>query len=94
MLARLEGGSTEFEALLEIDGESEFPLGFEIEARFRNVSKEEDAADPTRLGGVDAAGASRPPLNFSSALIRLEIPEETFTFLATKTGDIGSLLSG
>ena len=80
--------SAEYEALLEIDGEL-----FETEVRFRNVSKVEGATP--KFGGVGvAAGASGPPVNFSNALMRLEIPEETFTFLATKTGDIGSLASG
>ena len=41
------------------------------------------------FGGVAVAGTSRLPVNFSSALMRLEIPEETLTFLATKAGDLG-----
>ena len=41
------------------------------------------------FGGVAVAGTSRFPVNFSNALIRLEIPEETLTFLATKAGDLG-----
>jgi len=62
----------------------------EKDARFLNFSKAEVlCAGPT---GCTVVG---PPLfeNFSSALMRLEMPEDTLTFFATSTWGGGWLFS-
>ena len=62
-----------------------FPLGNEIDARLRRFSKDEEA-DGTLTAGLAPEGVPSRLVNFSRALIRLEIPEETLIFFAMSTG--------
>lgn len=67
-----------------------FPPGNEIDARFRRFSKD-DEADGALTAGLAPKGVPSRLENFSRALIRLEIPEETLIFLAMRTGVVGRL---
>lgn len=62
-----------------------FPLGNEIDARLRRFSKDEEADGPP-TAGLAPKGVPLWLENFSRALIRLEIPDETLIFLAMSTG--------
>ena len=87
----MEGSSGEGEG--ETDavsfGVGEEPLAKETEARLRNLSNGEvDGVGTTPGGrlGLELAVFSRLFENFSRALMRFEMPEETFIFFATNTG--------
>jgi hypothetical protein len=62
-----------------------FPLGSEIDARLRRFSKDEVADGPDTVG-LEPMGVPSRLENFSRALIRLEMPEETLIFFAMSTG--------
>ena len=73
-------------------GASGLPLGKETDARLRRLSNEEEADGPAG-GWLAGVGVPSRLENFSSALIRLEMPEETLIFLAIRTG-VGGSVSG
>lgn len=76
----------------DTDGASGLSLGKETDARLQRLSNDEDADAPAMElpGGV---GVPSRLENFSSALIRLEMPDDTLIFLAMRTG-VGGSLSG
>lgn len=85
-LAVREKGSGAYDECRDNDA-SELPVPYDTDARLRTAPKEA-AVGVDKFGGV--AAPSRLPENCSNALMRLEIPEETLIFLATKTGLVGS----
>lgn len=81
------GSATEMKDVLTL-GVVEGRLPFkDTDARLRNFSKADDAVGEATLpGGARLPGGAELFENISSAFIRLEIPEDTLTFLATITG--------
>jgi hypothetical protein len=61
------------------------PLGIEIDARLRKFSKDGEAEGAVTVT-VEPAGVPSRLENFSRALIRDEMPEDTLIFLAIITG--------
>jgi hypothetical protein len=68
------------------------PLGIEIDARLRKFSKDGEVEGAVRVA-VDPAGVPSRLENFSRALIREEMPDDTLIFLAISTG-VGGPFSG